>query len=410
MSRNKGSVWYISKYANIARYGADTRQANFCREFVKLGFSTVLITSNSSHLYSDLPKFNSSFQEEKYQGYKVLWLNTLKYSPGSVIVRFLSWIHFEIKLIQYFLNRKIDKPDVVICSSLSLFSVVSGLILKRVYGTKFIFEVRDIWPSSLIELKGVSRYNPVVLLLSLIERLGYKCSDNIVGTMQGLDKHVGEVCPKDTAKKVTYIPHGVNLDFYSNGQKKIDSEYLNTYLPQNRKIVMYAGSLNEAYNLSNIIEVAQRFSCQDVAFVFIGDGPESERLKLLAKGIPDIYFAPKVDKCYLLSILECADVLIHSFMKKEVFKNGVSPNKFIDYLYAGKPILCIGDVLCPMLTDSGGGQIINPDNTALIDQEINRLISMSDSDKAALAVCTKNYLKEQLSYTYLAGKYVELFK
>ena len=66
----KSNVWYISKYANISLYGADTRQANFCREFAKAGHNVRLITSNSSHIYNSLPDFNSLYESRDHEGFK----------------------------------------------------------------------------------------------------------------------------------------------------------------------------------------------------------------------------------------------------------------------------------------------------------------------------------------------------
>ena len=220
-------VWYISKYANISAYGADTRQANFCKEFAKAGHKVRLITSNSSHLYSNLPEFKSSYKDIENDGYKVTWVNTLKYSKATSLKRIISWFWFEFFVLMMAFHKQYKKPDVVIASSLSILSVLSGCFYKRFYKAKFIFEVRDIWPQTLIDLKGFSHKHPLIWLLSKVERLGYKYSDSIVGTMPGLKDHVeNEV---GLGSKVISIPQGINLDFYKENQKELSLDFIETY-------------------------------------------------------------------------------------------------------------------------------------------------------------------------------------
>ena len=171
----ENNVWYISKYANIKEYGADTRQASFCKEFAKAGYNVRLITSNSSHLYNHLPKFKSRYFDEKSNDFSVTWVNTLKYSKATSIKRIFSWLWFDFFVLMMAFNKRYEKPDVVIASSLSLFTVLTGCFYKKFYKAKFIFEVRDIWPQTLIDLKGFSANHPLIWLLSKIERLVLKC-------------------------------------------------------------------------------------------------------------------------------------------------------------------------------------------------------------------------------------------
>ena len=77
--------------------------------------------------------------------------------------------------------------------------------MKWRYSSKLVFEVRDIWPMVLVENGGFSKFNPFVIGLQVIEWLGYKFSDEIVGTMPRLDIHVEKVI---NAKKCNLYPNG----------------------------------------------------------------------------------------------------------------------------------------------------------------------------------------------------------
>ncbi|PMN67373.1 glycosyltransferase family 4 protein [Enterovibrio norvegicus] len=402
------NIWYISKYANISKYGADTRQSYFCKEFASQGSNVTLILSNSSHLYNGLPEFKGIFKEERYSGFNVVWVNTLKYKNPSSPKRFLSWLHFEIMTIIFGLKSREKKPDVVIASSLSILSAVSGAFFKRFYACKFIFEVRDIWPQSLIELKGLRPINPIVIALSWVEKLGYKRSDVIVGTMSRLTQHVEKKIKEN--KKVICIPHGVSLDFYCNEQTEISSDYIDHYFSDSRPNLVYAGSFNQAYKLERFVSLAKSATNKlDLNFVLIGDGPELEYLREISRGVDNLTIAPKVPRASLSSVLKKADILLHSFEDKPVFMYGVSPNKFVDYMYAGKPTICIGRVICPMLLDSGAGVIVEPDDESAFFGKVKEYLSLSNEDKEILSLRSNKYIFEELSYVNLAEKYCELF-
>lgn len=407
----KSSIWYISKYANIKKYGADTRQASFCKKFAEASYNVRLITSDSSHLYDSLPEFNKRYLDFENDGYKVTFVNTLKYSKATSLKRFLSWFWFEFFVLAMFFRKRYEKPDVVIASSLSVMSVLSGCFYKRFCKAKFIFEVRDIWPQTLIDLKGVNEQHPLVWFLSKVERLGYKYSDQIVGTMPGLHKHVEAV--SGMGRKVKFIPQGVDLEFYTAEQQCVASDYLEQYFPKNKFVVTYAGTLGVAYSLDSIINAARilnNLGNTNIHFSFLGSGLEERRLKKLASGLPNVSFAPRVHKSQVLNVLENSDLLLHSFKMKKVFEYGVSPNKFIDYMYAKKPIICMFSGYPSMLNEANCGEFIPSEDSQSLADVIMKYSNMAVSDREKMGENGYNFLVKSRNFDVLAMQFMELFK
>jgi len=60
--------------------------------------------------------------------------------------------------------------------------LTKGDILK--FNAKLIFEVRDIWPLSVIELGNISSKNPLIKLMSWCEKFAVNKADFIVSTLQ----------------------------------------------------------------------------------------------------------------------------------------------------------------------------------------------------------------------------------
>lgn len=407
----KNNIWYISKYSNISVFGANTRQASFCREFAKAGHNVRLITSNSSHLYSTLPEFESRYKNMKNDGYKVTWVNTLKYNKATSIKRILSWIVFEFFVLTMLFRDKYEKPDVVIASSLSILSVFSGCFYKRFYKAKFIFEVRDIWPQTLIDLKGYSHIHPLIWFLSKVENLGYTYSDSIVGTMPGLKNHVESKV--GLGNKVVSIPQGVDLDFYTENQKYLSAEYIETYLPKNKFIVTYTGTMGDANALEYIIKAAKILQSEQetsIHFLLVGDGYLKEQLIKQASGSINITFTPAIKKEQVQHLLSLSNILIASVKNEKLYKYGISLNKFVDYMYARKPIVCMFSGYPSLINEAQCGEFTPAEDEGSFVVAIKKYQRMSGFELNKIGENGYRFLVEQREFSTLGSKFMELFK
>ena len=180
-------IWIVSKYASLPKYGPASRLFFLAKYFNKQKKS-ILITSDSNHI-AKYPPTKKRFNKEIIENVEVHWIKTFKYKKSFSIRRIISWIDFEIGL--FALNRKMEeKPEIIIISSLSLFSIIFGYYMKIKYKSFLVFEVRDIWPLTLISEAKYSKFHPAVIFLSIIEKFGYRNSDLITGTMPKLDIHI----------------------------------------------------------------------------------------------------------------------------------------------------------------------------------------------------------------------------
>ena len=87
-----------------------------------------------------------------------------------------------------------------------MLSILNALLFKS-RNSKIIFEIRDIWPLTLVEEGGYSKSNLAVKFLGFVERIGYIKSDFIVGTMPNLKSHVDDIVNQKTVK-VGFVPFG----------------------------------------------------------------------------------------------------------------------------------------------------------------------------------------------------------
>lgn len=399
------NILIISKYASSAEVGFETRLFALSRVFAEKGCNVSVISSDSNH-FGNFPKFLRLFNYDEISGIKVIWIKTIKYYKSVSFRRIISWIDFEIKLF-LFPIKKIDRPDVIVVSSLSLLTILNGIRLKNKFGCKLIFEIRDIWPLTLVEEGGYKRSNFFVKLLSIIERYGYKKSDLIIGTMPNLKEHVRNVMGYYLACEC--IPFGFNARSYV-GLKNDYSKSKGTYnIPQNKLIIGYAGSIGITNGLDSFIEcIINMKNNNSFFFVILGDGALREKYIAKTKECTNVIFLPKVPRADVSDILNLCDLLYFSSSKSKVWDFGWSPNKLIDYMIAGKPVVASYSGYQSMLNEAKSGFFVPAEDPLALENELIRIEKMPKENLEKMGLAGRNWLMQNRTWMHLAESYLKL--
>lgn len=404
----KKTVWYISKYFATKTKIAPGGRGWFLLQGLKdLGHNVIVVTSDSNALIEPINlKYKVTIND--HDGLTVVWLKTIKYTVAKSFKRVLSWFDFEWNLFR-FDKSELPRPDVIVVSSLSLLTIVNGFILRKRYGCKLIFEIRDIWPLTIIEEGGFSKFNPFVLLLSFIEKLGYRYSDAIIGTMPNLSAHVVNVC--DTSAPVYCIPMGISSETIESVES-IDDEYIKRYLSSNKFKVVYAGTIGITNALDVLFETANRFKNNiNIEFLIVGDGPLKHRHMEEYGHLPNVIFAPKVTKNQVQTLLAYCDVVYFSVFPSKVWEYGQSLNKVIDYMLSGKPIVASYDGYPSMINEAGCGDFVPAGDVDALQGKIIELFTLSDDIRNNIGRKGRTWLLEHRSYEMLSRQLSDiLFK
>jgi glycosyltransferase involved in cell wall biosynthesis len=400
----KQTIWYISKYV-VPPYAAkvSTRGFFLLKEFAALGYKAVLITSNSNHL-ANVPPLKGQIEHECVEGVDVCWLKTRGYTGPRSIGRILSWFDFEWKLFKFRKNLA-SKPDVIIVSSLSLLTIVNGFLLKKIYQCKLVFEIRDIWPLILMETGGFSKYNPFIVFLAFVEKFGYHVSDLIVGTMPNLIEHVKNVAPNSKAP-VICIPHGLNLE-QGFDAPLISIDYLNKYVPSEKFIICHAGTIGADNALDVFFECAvQMQSNSSVHFLLVGEGYLKNEYQNKYGLLPNLTFAPRVEKNMVQSVLSSVDLLYFAVHKSPVLKYGQSLNKIIDYMLSGKPIVASFSGYPSMINEAECGSYVQAGDVHALKKEIERYASMTSEERQSIGLKGRDWVVANRGFDKLAKQYI----
>lgn len=401
----KKTVWYISKYfAPKTETAPGGRGWFLMKGLADLGFNPIVITSDSNALIESVQLDNKVVLND-VDGVKFVWLNTLKYKIAKSPKRILSWFHFEWRL--FCLDKGIiERPDSIVVSSLSLLTVVNGLLLKRKFKCRLIFEVRDIWPLTITEEGGFSKFNPFVIFLSIIEKVGYKYSDAIIGTMPNLKAHVLEVC--STTAPVYCVPMGVS-DQQIEVQQVLDTSYVEHFLSSNKFKVVHAGTVGITNALDLFFQAAETLvDNPDIEFILVGDGPLKPEFELRYGHLKNLIFAPKVAKNQVQALLSFCDVVYFSVFPSKVWEFGQSLNKVVDYLLSGKPVVASYSGFPSMINEAQCGYFVPAGDLSAL---IQKIVEMSKMDKVVrdnIGLNGKSWLIQNRNFKKLSSDFAEI--
>jgi glycosyltransferase involved in cell wall biosynthesis len=399
------TIWYISKYIRIeTKNSIGDRGWLLMKELASKGNKPIIITSDSQHLMEQID-FSTNIIHLYPDGIKFILLKTYKYLKPNSIRRIFSWFDFEWNLFA-FNKTKLLKPDVIIVSSLSLLTIINGIFLKKKYKCKLVFEIRDIWPLTLTEIGGFSPNNFFIRILGFIERLGYRKSDLIVGTMPNLIEHVEKVL--GYKKSVSCIPMGISTNIFKRNQK-LTQDYIDTYLKSGCFNIIYTGTIGVANALETFLQAAENFKTNyNIKFIIVGDGPLKRKYEKKYYLFQNIIFAPKVEKDQVQSVLAYADVLYFSVFKSKIYNYGQSLNKIIDYMVAKKPIIASYSGYPSMINEAGCGYFIPAEDVESLTIKIKETYSMTKTERKSMGCKGLKWLLKNRTYKKLAEDYFEL--
>lgn len=408
-------IWILNHYATrIPENGGGGRHYYFARELVKKGYEVTVIASGFSHYdYGETQQYNKKgFSTDNVDGIGYYWIKTFPYNSNSWR-RILNMLSYACK--SFAIGKNFQPPDLIIASSMHPFTWISGYLLARRFGCRFVSEVRDLWPETAIEMNYFKRKSMPAIILNQIEKFIYKRSERIIVLLPGAVQYITE--QGVPGNRMVYLPNGADEELYNfnnDEAKLIFKEYTNRYpiLLDNSKFkILYTGAHGLVNILDLLLEAAKLISDQqipDIHFVLIGNGPEKNRLIDMATkmNLDNISFAEPVPHAVIPYILgQCADLCIELMKDISLYSRfGVSPNKLFDYIASGKPVIMVGNPFDNLVQKANCGVVVKSEKPEDIASAI---IQCSQMDKAVLADMGKRghqYFQQHHTYKSLADK------
>lgn len=294
---------------------------------------------------------NQNIINELIKGRNVTWYPKKYHKRFSILATLWDLLIGFLFLIRLHSNNTFQA---VHCRS--YIPAILGLLSKKIFKTKFIFDMRGFWADERVDggLWDLKKpvYKSVYDFFKWIEK---KCLLNADYVVTLTTKSYKEMQTwKYVSQKIKFkiIPCCVDLSIFnpnalSNEQLEEKRKALNI---ENRIVVNYLGSIGTWYMIDEMFEYFKHFKEEFPNAVFLFVTPESEKdvLKIARKhGVAKDYIrvvkAQRKEVPYYLALSHYALF----FIKPTYSKLSSSPTKLAEIMAMGVPVICnanVGDV------------------------------------------------------------------
>jgi glycosyltransferase involved in cell wall biosynthesis len=298
------------------------------------------------------------------------------------------------------------RPDVIIGSSPQLLAAFGAMSIGALRGVPWVFEVRDLWPESIVAVGAMAESSAFVKALTRLCDSMYGHAARIVVVTQTFRDILSARGIPDA--KIAYVPNGVDLTrFVPAKAREEDRRELGGAA---RFIVSYLGTHGMAHDLGRLIDVAARLrDRQDIAFAFVGDGAERGALEERARRerLDNVRFLGVQPRGRMPALYAASDVCVVPLRKRELFKT-VLPSKIFEIMAMAKPILLAVDGEARRLVEqAGAGVSIPPGDTEALHGAIERLASQPD-ELPGYGERGRSFVAREFDRKALARRYLDV--
>ena len=395
------NIWIVNHYGTPPSQPGITRHFMLGGELVRLGHKVTIVASSFDHVTQRELHLRpgESTRLEEIDEVSFVWVRTPAYS-GNGIARMVNMASFGAQLLRPSVLSALPRPDVIIGSSPTLFAAYAAMMIAKRMEVPFVLEVRDLWPSSLVDIGGVSAGHPAVRIMGLMERKLYRDSSHIISLLRDAQSYMVE--RGAVPGQVDWLPNGVDMTAMAPPLP-----------PRANKVftVTYAGAHGFANGLEVILEAAAILSerqQQNIRIRFIGDGPNKVPLQEYAaqRNLRNVQFDSAVPKDRIFEVLADSDAFVNVLRGAALYRFGISPNKLYDYMAMGRPVVLASDNSTGPITDAGCGIVVPSELPTALAEAFETLAALTPEQRWEMGLRGRRFVERNHDISRL-GKSLE---
>lgn len=394
------TVWIVNHYAvdpGVAASGS--RHFSLSKRLAELGWTPVVIAATSGH---NSPGQHLSNREPWVQsdreGMTFRWLRTSEYA-GNGLGRVVNILQFTVALLRRRSTRGLPAPDIIVGSTVHPLAAWAASVVAKRLGVPFVFEIRDLWPQTLIDMGKISANGPVALFLRALEKHLCNRAASIITLLPRASDYLQSV-GVDPAK-VIWISNGTDARQFASAPP----------VPSGPFTFGYFGSLGYANGMTNIVRGFGSFLAQtevaDCRLSIVGSGPQRSQLESLADELglaAHVDFQDAVPKDQIPAVATRSHALVLNLLDLKIYRYGISLNKLFDYMAAGRPILFAGNPVNNPVQDADGGICVGADDPTEIARGMMQMWNASTEQRETWGANAAVHVAENYDYRVLGDK------
>ena len=406
-------ILYVSQYYPPEMGAPAARAAELAFHWAATGHEPTVLTGFPNHPTGIVPpewrgRLRRLLYRETIDGVRVLrtWLWPLP--NRKAYERALNYSSFCAS--SAVAGMGVARPDVVIGTSPQLLVGLSAWWIARQKRVPFVFEVRDLWPESLVAVGLGDSDSLLHRLLGRIAGFLYRHCDQIVVVTPAFKDHLVRYWMIDP-EKISIVENGVETDlFQPNDRVNLKRAELGA---DQKFLVCYVGTLGWAHGLDTLIEAAAQLQVQEpmVQFLLVGEGADKARIQELARqrDLTNITFLGQQPRERIPEFICASDACLVLLRKTDVFKT-VIPTKMLEFMSCARPlILAVDGQARSIMENAQAGIYIEPENPGALADAILQLSAYRELSER-LGRNGRNYIVENFSRKKTADVYLEVLK
>jgi glycosyltransferase involved in cell wall biosynthesis len=403
-------ILYVSQYFPPEMGAPAARAGELSQHWASVGHDVTILTGFPNHPNGIVPpEYRSQFRRlvarEKINDVNVVRTWLLPFPNRKAYERILNYSSFCASAASTGLF--LPRPDVVIATSPQLLVGLSGWWLARYKRVPFVFEVRDLWPESLLAV-GMGRENSALQRsLSKIASFLYSHCDRIVVVTPAFEDYLVERW-RVPREKISVIENGVETQLFT---PTTESALKNELGIAGKFVASYIGTLGMAHGLETALEAAAqlRESNPEIVFLLLGEGAEKERIASLVRerSLGNVRMLGQQPHEKIPAYICASDVCLVPLRKSELFKT-VIPTKMLEFMSCARPvILGVEGQARSILKQAHAGLAIEPENSTALAHAILQLAADRELAKE-LGRNGREYILRKFARQHTAAKYISV--
>jgi colanic acid biosynthesis glycosyl transferase WcaI len=371
-----------------------SRLYEHAQRWVRAGHQVTVITCAPNFPEGRLfPGYRNAWRSvEVVEGIRVVRVKTYITANEGFLKRTLDYLSFMVAGFAAGLFER--RPDVVVATSPQFFCALGGWALAAVRRLPFVFELRDLWPASIMAV-GAMQKNLAIRTLERIELFLYRRADAVIAVTWSFREDL--ISRGIEPNKIKVVINGVDMGQFRPITR--DAELEREHALKNRLVLGYLGTHGMAHALESVIDAAEMLrERQDIAFLFVGGGAERIKVEQLVaeKGLSNVRLIPRQPKEMMPRLWSLCDVSLVPLRNTPTFST-VIPSKIFESMGMGAAILISlpeGEATA-IIRHNDCGMCVPPENAMALAAAI---ITLAD-DRSALAKLKQNSASAAASYS-----------
>lgn len=402
-------ILYVSQYFPPDIGAPAARVHELSRAWVRAGHTVTVLTAFAHHPTGiKAPRDRGVLtRRERIDGIDVVRTYVYAAPNRGILRRMASYASFMASAVLIG-GWRVRRPDIVIGTSPQLLCAVAARAISRAYASPFVFEVRDLWPESILAVEAMGE-NAVVRALKAVAHALYERADRIVTVGEGYRRRIHDLYGIPL-EKMAVLPNGVDPTLFRPGSRQNDVR--REYGWGDRFVVLYLGTHGMAHALDKVLQAARLLqNDRRILFAFVGEGAEKDALRRVARemALPNVQFIDAQPKARVPSFYAACDLGLVPLRRASLFQD-VLPSKIFEYLAMERPIvLSVGGDAKQLVEAAGAGEYVPPEDPEALALAVRRLAEDPER-RAAMGRRGREYVLAHFDRSRLAERYLGILR